>query len=111
MRYYTEKPELTVQVFGKPMPLDHPIYKGGTLYLENGKGLIVVQKRFNESTRECWWDTVELWLANEIYKAPTFKDFFQKNAKESDYPIFQLRHIMWLLKMKPLMREDWEGYF
>ncbi len=111
MRYFTEKPELTVKVFGQPMPLDHPYYKGGTLYLENGKGLIVSQKKFNPDTRECRWDSLDLWLANAIYLAPKFRDFFVNNAKDEDYPIFEFRNVMWLLGMKPLKREEWEGYF
>lgn len=111
MRYYYQKPDICVKVFGEPIPLDHPIYKGGTLYSENGKSLIVTQKKFNKSTRECYWDSVDLWLANDIYLSPNFRDFFYKNARETDCPIFELRKLMWELRMKPLKQEEWELYF
>ena len=111
MRYYYQKPDICVKVFGEPIPLDHPIYKGGTLYSENGKSLIATQKKFNKITRECYWDSVDLWLANDIYLSPNFRDFFYKNARETDYPIFELRKLMWELRMKPLKQEEWELYF
>ena len=111
MKYFSKKPDICVQVFGKPIDLDHPIYKSGTLYLEKERGLIVVQKKFNPNTRECSWHAVDIWIANDIYLSKRFRTFFMENAKESDYPIFELRKLMWQLRMKPLSKEDWELYF
>lgn len=93
------------------MSLDHPIYKGGTLYFENGKGLIVTQKHFNSDCRECSWGPVDFWIANDIYTSKNFPEYFFLNASEKDYPIFELRKLMWALRMKPLPKEDWELYF
>lgn len=111
MKYFYQKPEICVRVFGTPIPLDHPIYKGGTLYFENGRGLIVTQKHFNPDTRECFWNPVDFWIANDIYTSKNFPEYFSQNAKETDYPILELRKVMWALRMKPLQKEAWEDYF
>ena len=111
MKYYYQKPDICVRVFGKPIALDHPIYKSGTLYLENGRGLIVIQKHFESEVKECYWGSVDAWIANDIYTSNNFPEFFFRNALEEDYPIFQLRKLMWALRMKPLRKEEWELYF
>ena len=112
MKYYYEPRPQPVRVFGKPIVLeDHPIYRGGTLYFEHGKGIIVVQKYFSSEWKSCYYDRVEYGIANDIYLSPNFSEFFHENAKESDYPIFELRKLMWTLRMKPLKPEDWEKHF
>lgn len=98
-------------MFGEPIILDHPIYKGGTLYLENGKGIVVSQKHFDANLRECYWGAVDAWIANDIFICKNFSKYFSENAFETDYPIFQLRKVMWALRMKPLPKEEWELYF
>ena len=111
MKYFYKKPEICVPVFGQPISLNHPIYKGGTLYLENGKGLIITQKHFNPDCRECWWGAVDFWIANDIYTSKNFPEWFFLNSFSEDYPIFELRRVMWALRMKPLHKEAWEDYF
>ena len=111
MKYYYQKPDICVRVFGEPIDLNHPVYHGGTLYLERGRGIIVTQKKFDTKRKECSWDAVDSWIANDIYTSPNFAEFFISNATEKDYPIFELRKIMWALRMKPLKKEDWELYF
>ena len=54
MRYFYQKPDIEVKVFGEPIHLKHPIYESGTLYLENGKGLIVTQKHFDPERKTCY---------------------------------------------------------
>lgn len=93
MKYYYQKPDICVRVFGEPIDLDHPVYRGGTLYFEHGRGIIVTQKKFDSKRKECSWDAVDSWIANDIYTS------------------FELRKIMWALRMKPLKKEDWELYF
>ena len=111
MKYYYQKPDICVHLFGEPISLDHPIYKAGTLYLEDGKGLIVTQKKFDADRRECYWDAVDSWIANDVYISKKFPEWFFLNATETDYPIFELRKTMWALRMKPLPKEEWEQYF
>ena len=111
MKYFYKKPDICVQVFGRIIDLDHPVYKSGTLYFEKGIGLIVVQKHFNPDTRECFWGAVDVWIANDIYTWKNFPEYFFSNASKEDFPIFELRKLMWALRMKPLPKEAWESYF
>ena len=111
MKYHYQKPDICVRMFGEPIGLDHPVYKGGTLYFEHNRGLIVTQKRFNPELRECSWEAVDFWIANSIYTSKNFPEYFFSNASEKDYPIVELRKLMWALRMKPLPKEPWEAYF
>lgn len=109
MKYFYEKPDICKQVFGRTIVLDHPVYRRGTLYLENGVGIIVVQQRFG-SAKYAYWDAIDPWLANDIYLNKNFPYFFSHNASK-EFPIFQVRKLMWALRMKPIPKEDWEDYF
>lgn len=111
MKYHYKKPEILVQTYGRPITLEHAIYKGGTLYFEQGKGIIVTQKQFNANTKECYWGCVDIGLANDIYISKNFRKYFFEHALEKDYPIVEVRKLMWQLRMKPLPKEDWELYF
>lgn len=111
MKYFYQKPDICVRLFGQPISLDHPVYQSGTLYSEKGLGLIVTQKHFDSDRKECWWGAVDVWIANDIYISKKFLEYFLQNASETDYPIFELRKIMWALRMKPLPKENWELYF
>lgn len=109
MKYYYQKPEVTTPLYGETVILEHPVYKIGTQFIQNGRGLIITQKRF--TAKYLYWDAIDPWLANDIYLHPKFPEFFREHATESDYPIFQLRKVMWALRMKPLPKEFWEEYF
>ena len=113
MKYHYQKPDITIPVYGELVTLhDHPVYKYGTLFFENGKGIIIVQQNFIKSDdKYCYWGSVDSAIANDIYLSPRFPEFFKTHATKSDYPIFQLRKLMWALRMKPLPREPWEDYF
>lgn len=108
MKYFYQKPEMTEQIYGETVILDHPVYKIGTLFLQNGKGLVITQRRF--LAKYVYWDALDPWLANDIYLHPKFRQFFEIHATEEDYPIFQVRKVMWSLRMKPLQKEFWEDY-
>lgn len=82
MKYYYQKPDICVRVFGEPIDLNHPVYRGGTLYLEHERGIIVTQKKFDTKRKECSWDAVDSWIANDIYTSPNFAEFFISNATE-----------------------------
>lgn len=111
MKYHYESPEIVVPVYGERIDLNHLVYQSGTLYLEHERGIIVVQQKFDHEERVCWWGYVDAAVANDIYLAPRFHEFFLGHAREKDYPIYQLRKIMWALRMKPLPREPWEDSF
>ena len=117
MKYHYEPPDISIPIYGKTILLnEHPFYHSGTLYFENGKGIIVVQQHFSRhseipDTKFCWWGPVDAAVANDIYLSPYFKKFFMQFAKEKDYNIYQVRKLMWSLRMKPLKKEPWEDYF
>lgn len=109
MKYYYTKSENEQPIYGEKVILNDQIYKLGTLYFQDEKGLIVVQKRF--TSKYVYWDSLDNCLANDIYLNPNFPSYFNKHAKPIDYPIIQVRKLMWALRMKPLPKEPWEDYF
>lgn len=114
MRYYFTKPELYFGMYGKIHYCDHPVYSRCTLYLINNKGLAVIQQRYDSELKHTYWTDIDPWLTDELYLNSNFKEYFDKNAAESDtglYPTVTIRQIMWGLKMKPLKREPWETVF
>lgn len=111
MKYYYEKPEFSTRLYGKVVHLDHPVYRAGTFYEERGLGLIAVQQKFDEENRFCYWTAIDPDIANDIYLSPRFPVFFAEHATPNNYPIFQLRKLMWALRIKPLPREYWEDCF
>lgn len=108
MKYHYQKPEFSLALYGEKIELDHPVYKFGTLYSKDGKGIIVVQMRC--VAKYLYWDSLDACLANDIYLSPNFDEFFTKNATDPPV-IFQVRKLMWALRMKPLKKEYWEDYF
>ena len=90
---------------------DHPMYQKCTLYLKNGKGVAVVQKRFNSKTKTFWWGPIDPWLVDDISAQEAWPNWFDKNAEEPTYnvyPSFTVRKVMWAMRMKPLPRESYE---
>lgn len=111
MKYHYESPQIVIPVYGERITLDHPVFQSGTLYLEHEKGILVVQQHFDEEEKVCWWGYLDSALSNDIYLTPKFKEFFIEHATEKDYPIYQVRKLMWALRMKPLRRGPWEDVF
>lgn len=114
MRYHYEKPTIFLSLYGLIHVCDHPVFNKCTLYLIDGKGLAVIQQRFDEETKTTWWSDIDPWIADSIYLNPKFKEYFDRRAKESTddiYPTVTVRQIMWALKMKPIKRERWETVF
>lgn len=114
MRYYHEKPSEYSAKYGERYICNHPVYSICTLYRRNGKGLAVIQQRFDERSKSTWWDEIDPWLRDEIYLHPLFNEYFNKRAKpcvNGLYPTVSVRQIMWAFKMKPLKKERWETVF
>lgn len=109
MRYFYSKPNVGKPLYGRAISLVHPVYKFGTLFEMDGKGLAITQLRFQ--SKYAYWDALDFWLANDIFLHPKFRPWFAEHATEKDYPIFELRSVMWTLRMKPLPKEEWERYF
>lgn len=101
-------------MYGKRYCCNHTVYNSCTLYTINGKGLAVIQQRFDEESKITWWSEIDPWLTDDIYLHPGFKEFFDARSGESNgglYPTVTVRQVMWALKMKPMYRERWETVF
>lgn len=115
MRYHNEKPENWTNEHGDLYKCGHPIYRSCTLYMEQGKGLAVIQQRYNEKTRATFWGPIDPWLTDKIYLHRGFKEYFDVHAgrknQNGEYPTVTVRQIMWALRMKPIQKERWETVF
>ena len=101
-------------MYGNTYECDHPAFDACTLYLINGRGLAVIQQRYNPESKTTWWTEIDPWLTDALYLHPNFKGFFNARSGEATdglYPTVTIRQIMWALKMKPLRRERWETCF
>lgn len=114
MRYHYDKPPIYLSMYGQTYICEHPVYDRCTLFEIEGKGLAIIQQRFDEGTKSTSWGELDPWLTDDIYLHPKFKSFFDKRAGECTdklYPTVTVRQIMWALKMKPLPKERWETCF
>ena len=74
--------------------------------------LIVIKRVFNPITKTVYLDALKPDLATDVYLNEGFRTFFQTHAKAAEdgiYPFFEVRKLMWELRMKPLKRENWEN--
>lgn len=114
MRYHYEKPTIYVSMYGKLYTCDHPVYNQCTLFEINGRGLAVIQQRFNSIDKSTWWSEIDPWLTDRLYLHPDFLEYFNSRSGECTdglYPTVTIRQMMWALKMKPLKKERWETVF
>lgn len=114
VRYHYEKPAIYLSMYGSTYSCSHPVYDKCTLYIEDNKGLAVIQQRYNVETKATWWSEIDPWLTDTIYLNQGFKKLFDTRAgvcSDGLYPTITVRQIMWALKMKPLPRERWETCF
>ena len=113
MRKFYEKPEYVLN-YGDAYVCDHPRYNVCTLFSDKeGKGIAVIQQRYDPKTKHTWWGVIDKWLASDIYINNNFKKFLKENAAFPDenglYPTFEVRKLMWQLRMCPMKKEDWES--
>ena len=115
MRYHYKKPTMPRTKFGRRYICNHPVYSFCTLYEQNGKGLAVIQQRFEPETKSTIWTEIDPYLTDSLYLNPGFQEYFDGKAKNGTYdglfPTVTIRQIMWALKMKPLPKQPWETVF
>lgn len=114
MRYHYEKPNTYSSIYGTTHICDHPIYDRCTLFEINGKGLAVIQQRYDPHKKSTYWDEIDPWLTDDLYLHAKFEDFFNERAgkcRDDIYPTVTIRQLMWGLKMKPMPKERWETCF
>lgn len=114
MRYHYEKPTTYSTMYGITYTCNHHVYDRCTLFEIDNRGLAVIQQRFDETTKQTWWEELDPWLPDLLYLHPKFKEFFDERAgapADGLYPTVSIRQIMWGLKLKPIPRERWETCF
>ncbi|MEG1523882.1 MAG: hypothetical protein RR475_02525 [Clostridia bacterium] len=114
MRYHYEKPAIYLSTYGKVYTCDHPVYNRCTLFEIDGKGLAVIQQRFNDKRKSTYWTEIDPWFTDDLYLNESFKEYFDERSSKALnglYPTVTLRQIMWALKMKPVLKEQWETVF
>lgn len=114
MRYHYEKPTMPRTSFGRTYICDHPVYSYCTLFEIGGKGLAVIQQRFDEETKSTHWGEIDSWITGALYLHNGFLKYFENRAGTCTnglYPTVTVRQIMWALKIKPIKRERWETVF
>lgn len=114
MRYYYEPPEDYKITYGKFHSCNHPLYNRCTLFEFEGKGVAVIQQRFDPATKSTYWSNIDPWLIDELYLSPYFRKFFKEYAEYGTnglYPTITIRQLMYKLKMKPLPKARWETVF
>ena len=114
MRYHYILPKWYTHVMGQTYECGHPVYNRCTLYRIGGKGLAVIQQRYDPETKSTTWGEIDPWLVDEIYVNPAFKRYFDKAAglpANGLYPTVPVRKVMWALRMKPLPKDIWETVF
>lgn len=104
MRYYYEKPETYQVTKAKTISTDDKLYSECTLYELDGRGLKVVQLRFNEKLKAFFYGPIDPWLVDDIFA----QEGFGEMLSDPPYPTVTVRTLMWKLRMKPLRKEWWE---
>lgn len=52
VRYHYEKPAIYLSMYGTTYLCSHPVYDRCTLFEINGKGIAVIQQRFDSETKK-----------------------------------------------------------
>ena len=82
MRYHDIPPKEWTSYYGSVYRCNHPVYRVCTLYREQGKGLCVIQQRYNEKTKATYWSAIDPWLTDKIYLHEGFRQYFDSHAKK-----------------------------
>ena len=45
-----------------------------------GKGLAVIQQRYDENTKITWWGEIDPWLTDSLYLHENFLKFFKERT-------------------------------
>lgn len=85
MRYHDIPPKEWTSYYGSVYRCNHPVYRVCTLYREQGKGLCVIQQRYNEETKATYWSTIDPWLTDKIYLHEGFRQYFNSHAKKKKH--------------------------
>ena len=114
-KYYVPICPKSAEAKGFTYYCDHIYYNACTLYLQpDGKGLAVIQQRFNERLKYTWWDKIDLQINIDISNSELFDEYLSDNAafpEKGIYPTVEVRKVMWALRLPPLKKRPWETRF
>lgn len=74
----------------------------------------MIQQRYDPNTKQTRWTNIDPNLQDDIYLHPKFLECFNKHAAppmNDIYPTITVRQLMWMLRMKPLPKQQWETVF
>lgn len=113
MRYYYKRQNLIPEHGAVVGGEETDIFRHYTEFKEGDRRIGVIQQYFDPIDKKCWWDSIDPAIAEDIFKQERFAKWFKEKAAPADIscPIVKLRTIMWELRMRPLKKEFWEGYF
>ena len=97
MRYHYEKPVIYLSKYGRTYICDHPVYNACTLFEIDGRGLAVIQQRYDTETKKTWWGQIDPWLTDTIYLHPKFHEYFETRSDSNTdglYPTVTVRQLM-----------------
>lgn len=114
-KMYDEEPDFGQYKNAVFYKCDHPLYNQCSLYLlPDGRGLAVVEKRWNARLKVSYWTAVRTDIVEEIFACGRFQRYLDRQAKQPQdglYPTIPVRRVMWALGMPPLPKADWEKDF
>lgn len=114
-QYYVPTKTKNAEAKGFVYYCDHPMYNECTLYLlPSGKGLAVIQQRFNERLKYTWWGRIDETINIDISGRTELDEYLEDNAaypEKGIYPHVEVRKMMWALKLPALKKQFWETRF
>lgn len=116
MKTFYEKKIINSAPKGETYICDNPLFNSCTLFrLKDGRGIAVIQQRFNDSLKVTWWSAIDSYINADASGNRLLQPFLEKAARLPDengyYPVVTVRQFMWALRMKPLKHEFWETKF
>lgn len=114
MRYHHQRRDVYVE-YGETYICNHPLYSKCTLFKENdGRGVAVIQQRFDPVEKTTYWTDIDPDLTMDLYLNENYRNFMRLRARlptDGLYPTVSIRQMMNAMKMKPLIKEEWETVF
>lgn len=100
------------QRYGSIEIVNHPLYFSGTLFENDGYGIVIVREYFNPKDKYKYYGPIDPCIANDIYLSPRFPKYFSKKAERKNekglYPTVLLKKVMWEMRLKPLKKTKYE---
>ena len=114
-KMYDMPEEIPAYKHAKFYTCKHPLYSAGTLYsLPDGRGIVVVQRKFNDRLKVWYWSHVEPAIAEDIWQNSALDKYLRlygELPEDGLYPTIPVRRLMWALGMPPIPKEYWEKEF